>query len=89
MDQALQTLQKLPGPFDFVLVDSWQGLCSPCFELFHPKLASGALVAADNMLYPPSAHRDTTAYQRLVRDKDDMDSLLPTIGNGIELSRKQ
>jgi predicted O-methyltransferase YrrM len=86
---ALETLKKLPGPLDFVLVDLWKDLYSPCFELFHPKLASGALVAADNMLYPPTARPDATAYQNLVRQKGDMDSLLLNIGNGIELSRKK
>lgn len=86
---ALETLKRLPGPFDFVLVDLWKDLYSPCFELFHPKLAPGALVAADNMLYPPTARRDATAYQKLVRDKSDMDTLLLEIGNGIELSRKK
>jgi predicted O-methyltransferase YrrM len=86
---ALDSLKTMAGPFDFVLVDLWKDLYSPCLELFHPKLASGALVAADNMLYPPAARPDATAYQSLVRQKGDMDSVLLNIGNGIELSRKQ
>jgi predicted O-methyltransferase YrrM len=85
---ARESLQRLPGPFDFVLVDLWKDLYCPCFELLHPRLASGALVAADNMLYPPTAQKHAAAYQKLVRSKDDMDSILLSIGNGIELSRK-
>ena len=86
---ARESLQRLTGPFDFVLVDLWKDLYCPCFEQLHPKLASGALVAADNMLHPPSALKHAVAYQKLVRSKDDMDSILLSIGNGIELSRKR
>jgi predicted O-methyltransferase YrrM len=86
---ARETLSKLPGPFDFVLVDLWKDLYCPCFELLHPKLAPGALVAADNMTFPLNARPDAIAYQRLVRTKPDMESLLLSVGNGIELSRKR
>ncbi len=86
---ALATLAVLPGPFDLVLVDLWKDLYGPCFELFHPKLSAGALVAADNMTFPPAARADAMAYQRLVRTKPDMESLLLPVGNGIELSRKR
>jgi predicted O-methyltransferase YrrM len=85
---ARETLRRLAEPFDFVLVDLWKDLYCQCFELLHPKLASGALVAADNMLYPPSSREHAVAYQKLVRTKDDMESILLKIGNGIELSRK-
>lgn len=86
---ALATLAVLPGPFDLVLVDLWKDLYGACFELFHPKLSAGALVAADNMTFPPAARADAMAYQRLVRTKQDMESLLLPVGNGIELSRKR
>jgi predicted O-methyltransferase YrrM len=89
LGDARETLTKLPGPFDFVLVDLWKDLYCPCFELLHPKLATGALVAADNMTFPPNARREALAYQRLVRTKPDMESLLLPVGNGIELSRKR
>ena len=89
LGDARQTLSQLPGPFDFVLVDLWKDLYCPCFELLHPKLSPGALVAADNMTFPPNARPDAMAYQRLVRTKPDMESLLLNIGNGIELSRKR
>jgi predicted O-methyltransferase YrrM len=85
---ALGILPTLPAPFDFVLIDLWKNLYSPCFELLHPKLAPGVLVAADNMLQPSSARAHAQAYQTLVRAKADMDSLLLSLGNGIELSRK-
>lgn len=86
---ALDTLPRLAGPFDFVLVDLWKDLYVPCFELIHPKLAAGALVAADNMLFPPSVRGEAAAYQALVRAKGDMDSLLLTVGSGVEVSRRR
>jgi predicted O-methyltransferase YrrM len=85
---ALDTLPGLGGPFDFVLLDLWKDLYRPCFELFHPRLAPGALVAADNMLFPEGARADARAYQALVRSKPDMDSVLLPIGSGVELSRR-
>jgi predicted O-methyltransferase YrrM len=88
LGDARESLAKLPGPIDFVLIDLWKNLYCPCFELLHPKLAAGALVAADNMTFPPNARPDAQAYQQLVRTKADMDSLLLPVGNGIELSRK-
>lgn len=85
---ALDILPKLAGPFDFVLVDLWKNLYTRCLDLFHPKLAPGALVAADNMTYPPEAREDAAAYQRAVRAKRDLDSVLLPVGSGVELSRK-
>jgi predicted O-methyltransferase YrrM len=85
---ALDTLPDLEGPFDFVLLDLWKDLYSTCFDLFYPWLAPGALVAADNMLFPEGARSDAMKYQALVRTKSDMDSVLLAIGSGVELSRK-
>jgi predicted O-methyltransferase YrrM len=59
-----------------VLLDLWKDLYRPCFELFHAKLAPGALVAADNMLFPPDTRPDAMQYQAFVRTKPDMDSIL-------------
>jgi predicted O-methyltransferase YrrM len=87
LGSALETLPRLAGPFDFVLIDLWKELYIPCFDLLHPKLAAGALVAADNMLYPEYSRPDAQAYQRHVRSKG-MDSVLLTVGSGVELSRR-
>jgi predicted O-methyltransferase YrrM len=86
---ALDSLPRLAGPFDFVLLDLWKDLYNPCLELFHPKLSPGAFVVADNMLFPPDTREDARAYQARVRTKADMESLLLPVGSGIELSRKR
>jgi predicted O-methyltransferase YrrM len=86
---CLDTLQGLPGPFDFVLLDVWKDLYLPCFELVHPKLAPGGVICADNMLLPESVRPQAEAYRKRVRAAGDMDSVLVDVGNGIEISRKR
>ena len=84
---VLEILQELPGPFDFVLLDVWKDLYVRCLELFMPKLAPGAIVVADNMIYPESAREDAAAYRARVRASRRFDSVLLPIGSGIEVSR--
>jgi predicted O-methyltransferase YrrM len=86
---CLDTLRALPGPFDFVLLDVWKDLYLPCFELIHPKLAPGGIIAADNMLLPESARPHADAYRQRVRAAGDLDSVLLDVGNGIEITRKR
>jgi len=87
LGDARDLIESLRGPFDFVLVDLWKELYIPCFDLFYPKLSSGALVAADNMVNPQSAQPDALAYRKHVRAKPHIDSVLLTVGSGVELSR--
>lgn len=87
LGDALESLRDLPGPFDFVLLDLWKNLYTPCFELFYPKLNAGALIVADNVTYPEDIKGVVKAYQTRVRSAPGMESLMVPIGNGIELSR--
>jgi predicted O-methyltransferase YrrM len=84
---ALKILPELRGPFDFVLLDLWKEIYVPAFDLFYPKLKPGALIAADNMLYPPYARPEAERYRQHVRAHETMESVLLPIGSGIELSR--
>jgi len=84
---ALASLAKLPGPFDFVLIDLWKDQYVPVFEALYPKLARGALIVADNMLYPESFRTLAEVYRQRVRRAADMSSVLLAVGNGLELSR--
>ena len=84
---ALASLAQLPGPFDFALIDLWKDMYVPVFEALYPKLARGALIVADNMLYPESFRTLAEAYRRRVRLAADMSSVLLAVGNGLELSR--
>jgi len=85
---ALDTLQDLPGPFDFVLVDLWKDLYVRCLDTLYPKLLAGAYVAADNMINPPEVRVHAASYQRRIRQLE-FDTILLPIGSGIELSRRR
>jgi predicted O-methyltransferase YrrM len=52
---ALQTLASVPGPIRLVLLDGWKNLCLPVLHLLEPRLAPGALVAADDITHASMA----------------------------------
>ncbi|TLZ30685.1 MAG: methyltransferase [Gammaproteobacteria bacterium] len=89
VDDALASLRQLPGPFDFVLIDLWKDLYVPVFELLHRKLSPGAIVVADNMLFPEEFRAEARVYQQRVRAAAGMSSVLLAVGNGLEVSRYQ
>ena len=82
-----ESIVALSGPIDFVLVDLWKDLYIPCFDLFYPKLGSGSMVIADNMIFVEFSRRDAEDYRRHVRAKADLRSGLRPVGSGIEVSR--
>ena len=84
---AREIIASLPGPLDFVPIDLWKELYIPCFDLVYPKLSEGALLAADNILYPEFSRNEMAAFRRHVRTKPGMESILLPVGSGIELSR--
>ncbi len=53
----------MPGPVGLVLLDGWKDLCLPALHLLEPRLAPGALVAADDITHP-----GMTDYLDYVRD---------------------
>lgn len=83
---AVQLLQDLDGPLDFVLIDLWKDLYVPCLEAVYPKLSDGAVIVADNMIHPVAARGDAAAYRAAIRSKPDLRSVLLPIGSGVEVS---
>ncbi|MCZ6730090.1 MAG: O-methyltransferase [SAR324 cluster bacterium] len=83
---AVQAIGDQVGPFDFVLLDCDKDAYLPAFEAFHPKLAPGGIIVADNMTYPVSEH--APLYQQRVRETAGMESTFLPIGNGLEFSRR-
>lgn len=86
---ARESLARLPGPFDFVLIDLWKDLYIACFELIYPKLRAGGFIAADNMLQPENTIAYANAYREYLRTKPDLDSVLLPVGSGVELTRRR
>src|SRR5688572_15080956 len=51
---ALDMLRQLKGKFDFVLLDADKENIIKYFDLVLPLVRKGGIIAADNMLFPPS-----------------------------------
>jgi len=88
LGDAVAMLAAEQGEFDFVLLDIWKELYLPCFESFYPRLSEEAIVAADNMIFPPQARADVRAYRAAVATKHDLQACLLPVGMGIELAVK-
>lgn len=86
---AMHLVPELDFSVDFVLLDLWKSLYVPLFDLLRPRLADGALIAADNILNPEAYRETMRAYTDHVRATPGIESVLVPIGNGIELSRYQ
>jgi predicted O-methyltransferase YrrM len=61
---ARETLAGLPGPVGFVLLDGWKDLYLPVLRLLEPRLASGALVVADDTVSMADRMADYLSYVR-------------------------
>ena len=60
---ARETLATVSGPIGLVLLDGWKELCLPVLRLLEPRLAPGALVAADD-----NDHSSMADYLKYVRE---------------------
>jgi predicted O-methyltransferase YrrM len=57
-----ETLKRIDGPVDFMLMDIWISMARPALELVGPHLKAGAVVIADNTAQYPSEYADYFAY---------------------------
>jgi predicted O-methyltransferase YrrM len=79
---ARQTLAEVPGPIGMVLLDGWKQLCLPVLRLLEPRLAPGAVVAADDV-----THAGLGEYLGYVRDPaSGYVSVAFPVEDGIEIS---
>jgi predicted O-methyltransferase YrrM len=79
---ALQTLADVSGPVGLVLLDGWKDLCLPVLRLLEPVLATGALVAADDI-----THQGMAGYLDFVRDPaNGYVSVAFPVEDGVEIS---
>ena len=85
LGDAVQMIGGLPFSLDFVLLDLWKDLYVPSLEAFYPKLNSGAIIVADNMLHPGG--EEVKRYGKAVRAKPGLASVLLPVGSGLEISR--
>jgi predicted O-methyltransferase YrrM len=86
---ALESIDQMKETVDFVLIDLWKDLYIPCFDRVIRKTSPGALIIADNMIFPPDNQAMAAAYRAHVRSQPDFDSVLLPAGHGIEVSRRR
>lgn len=85
---ALETLQRLEGPWDFVFLDAWKNDYVRYLDLVFDHIRPGGLIVADNIL----SHRDDPhiqAYVEKCRSHPGLDTVTVPIGSGEEMSIKR
>lgn len=83
---AVAMLAADAGPWDFVLLDIWKELYTPCFAALYPRLSEEGVICADNMIEPAMARPEVREYRAAVRAKADLQTTLLPIGQGVELT---
>ena len=80
---AVDVLEGLKGPIDFVLNDADKDNCTRYVDLLAEKLSDRAIVLTDNTLTHPEQLADFLAW---IRGRPDFCSAHVPVGNGMELS---
>jgi len=70
---ALQTLPKLEGQFDFIFIDALKRDYLKYLKLAEPKLKAGALIVADNVIRSAGEMKD---YLEYVQNNPDFDTVI-------------
>jgi predicted O-methyltransferase YrrM len=84
---AIATLGSFPHGVDFALIDLWKPLYVATLEALYPRLNPGALIAADNILWPERYRQYSAQYLAALRAKPGLETVTIPIGDGIELTR--
>ena len=96
MGPALETLEKLEGPFDFAFIDADKENYPSYYELCLERLRPGGAIAVDNVLWSgevldpkdEEARAIATLNERVTKD-DRVDHVLLTIRDGVMLVIKK
>lgn len=69
----------------FCFLDASKNVYQDCYDVVIPRMVSGGLLIADNML----SHKDELAdFWKYVQSDDRVDALIDPIGNGLLIGRK-
>jgi caffeoyl-CoA O-methyltransferase len=89
---ARTIVKKLDGPFDLVFIDADKESYCDYLEMVVPKLRSGGVILADNVLWsgqvldPKITDKETQGlrdFVQMVADRDDLESVLLPVRDGI------
>ncbi|MFT4037150.1 MAG: DUF1442 domain-containing protein [Thermomicrobiales bacterium] len=81
---AQETTADLPGPFDLVFIDAEKDDYSAHLLAIVDRVRPGGLILADNVV-----SHDISAYQNLVRERDDLETITLPLNRGIEFTLKR
>ena len=81
---AQQTTSSLDGPFDLVFIDAEKDDYPAHLLAIVDRVRPGGLILADNVV-----SHDCSAYQRLVRERDDLETVTIPLNRGIEFTLKR
>jgi len=91
---ALETLERLDGPFDLVYIDAWKSDYPVYYEAVLPKLSERGVIVADNLfrgglaltVEAEDAHTvGIREFARSVQQDERVHNVLLTIGDGVML----
>lgn len=92
---AVETISTLDGPFDLVFLDADKDNYCRYYELILPRLRTGGLIVADNVLWSgkvlnPTEKSDHSivAFNQMVQSDPRVENVLLTIRDGVTLIRK-
>jgi predicted O-methyltransferase YrrM len=80
---ATELVRALPGPFDFVFFDADRKSAPAQLTLLLPKLASSALILADNVLSHPAEIAD---YLAMVKSLKQLQHVVVPVGKGLSIA---
>jgi len=80
---ALETTADLAGPFDLVFIDAEKDDYSAHLLAIIDRVRPGGLILADNVI-----SHDISAYQKLVREREDLETVTIPLNRGIEFTLK-
>jgi predicted O-methyltransferase YrrM len=81
---AQDTVADLEGPFDLVFIDAEKDDYPAHLLAIVDRVRPGGLILADNVV-----SHDVSAYQRLVRERQDLETVTIPLNRGIEFTLKR
>lgn len=81
---AQETTASLEGPFDLVFIDAEKADYPAHLLAIVDRVRPGGLILADNVV-----SHDLSAYQKLVRERDDLETVTVPLNRGIEFTLKR
>jgi caffeoyl-CoA O-methyltransferase len=81
---AQETVAELDGPFDLVFIDAEKDDYPAHLLAIVDRVRPGGLILADNVV-----SHDVSAYQNLVRERDDLETVTIPLNRGIEFTLKR